>query len=147
MSLVIVIAVVVIVLAYAIYKVSRENRASSAPLEMPTPQVQTGPPDAASVNEPQHLHLFELIRNMLTDAAHGGEFTTRHSDSMIPMTTIEAGVAHFTASYRGKNRDQMISIIDDSLTDLKSRFGNEVSVRDLREFVMSQRQKLFPHDI
>ena len=141
-SLAILLVCVAVIVVYAIYKLSRENTEASASLDAPqkasTPLV---------IGEAHHHSAFELIGNLLQ---HEDLFQTHqareetHADQMIPTSIIIAGVERFKANYHGPNSPQIIAMLDSGLAELKSRFGDQISAHDLREFVKSQRQKMFP---
>jgi hypothetical protein len=145
-SLVTIIVCVVVIVAYAIYKLSRENVEAQTFAEIPThADVMTNSPVVPATNETKDSLLYHLMRNVLQDE-HVGQDNEKHGpfhpDQMIPVSTIVGGVEQFKANYCGRNREQILSIVDDSVRELKSRFGEEVSLRDLREFIASQRQRL-----
>jgi hypothetical protein len=146
--LVTIIVCVVVIVAYAIYKLSRENAESQTFAEVTTSiEAAPIPQDAPATHQSKDFHFYDLLRSVFQDE-HGSPDHEKHwlgfnADQMIPVATIISAVEQFKANYRGTNREQLMPVVDNAVSELKSRFGDAISVRDLREFIASQRQRLF----
>jgi hypothetical protein len=138
LSLAIVLLCVAVILVFAIYKISRENREATSTAYEPTNSV----PQFGHSDESAH---HDLINSLLQDDDLPSWNTNPKElfgDKMIPKSTIVAAVERFKSNYRGPNSHQVTAIVDEGLAELKSRFGDQISVHDLREFMKTQRQKL-----
>ena len=140
-SLVILFLCVAVVVAFAIYKISRENTQATSSAYDPR-----SAPVAPAMGESRDFSRHDLIGNMLQDSATFEGHTNRnssHADQMVPMSTIVAGVEQFKASYSGPNRERIVAILDEGLTELKSRYGDQIPAHELREFIKAKRQQMF----
>jgi hypothetical protein len=144
-SLVLLLVCVAVVVAFAIYKISRENTQASSSAY--TPASAIGPPSVG--DNPSDSPHFEMIRSIFQhqDLFSGADGPTElHADKMIATSTIVSGVEHFKANYRGPKREQIITVLDEALAELKSRFPGQISAHDLREFIKAKRQSLLPRE-
>ena len=133
---------VVVVIAYAIYKLSRENVDASA-----SSVATAESPSLPALPHPKTVLLYDLVRDALNENAAQEPRSTQpdvHFGKMIALSTIDDGIQYFKRNYRGNNKDQIFARVDDALLKLKSQYGDEVSVADLREFIKTERRQLFP---
>lgn len=132
---------VAVVVAFAIYKISRENTlATTSAYEATITPVSPG------FDTPPGFSHHDLITNML----QGSDSSEDHANQkgsliggMVPMSTIIAGVEQFKANYRGPNHERIIAMLDQGLAELKSRYGEQIPAHELREFIKAKRQQLF----
>jgi len=138
MPLVTIVVFVVVVLAYAIYRIARENAVSSS---SPSGAASYTAPVTEDGGVPSHDVFHHVLSNEQT-AESGGPQTS--SAGMIPISTIEERVEQFKASYHGDRREEFVARIDEAMRELKSRYGNEVPFQELIAFMKSFREKVFP---
>ena len=138
MPLVTIVVFVVIVLAYAIYKIARENAQSSTSLSdsasYTAPVVEDG-------GAPSHDVFHQILSHEQKADSVGPQVS---SAGMIPISTIEERIEQFKASYHGERREEFVARIDEAMRELRSRYGTEVPFQELLAFMKDQRTKVFP---
>jgi len=141
LSLVILFLGVAVVVGFAIYKISRENtRATTSAYEPTSEAVSPG------LDPRPDLSHHDLMKNMLQGSDPSDDHGNQKGsliDGMVPLSTIVAGVEQFKANYRGPNHERIVAMLDQGLAELKSRYGEEIPVHELREFIKAKRQQLF----
>ena len=100
----------------------------------------------AKADDLRFLSHHDLMTNMLQGSDPSDDHANQKGsliDGMVPLSTIVAGVEQFKANYRGPNHERIVAMLDQGLAELKSRYGEEIPVHELREFIKAKRQQLF----
>jgi hypothetical protein len=138
-SLIILLFCLAILLIFAIYKISRENKEASSSAYAPPPS-----PAPASLDEPKEIGQYDFINSVLEKHLFNDHAKQQHlhPDKMVPTSVIVAGVEQFKANYHGPDRERILGMLDQGLAELKSRFADQIPAHELREFIKAKGQEL-----
>ncbi len=139
MTLIIVVCVLVIV-AYAIYKISRENAGNAS---SPASAATYTTPVANDAGVPSHDVFSHILSHEQSPDSGGVQLS---SAGMIPISMIEQKVEQLKVRYHGERREELVARIDEAMRELKLRYGSEVPLQELLAFMKDQREKLFPSE-